>query len=197
MDRKLKNIKFNKKYLVDTVIILVSCGIFAYSYMFLSGSISGYTSTEDNIQSKLEASTQNDAVISSFKKSNVSGINYLDALPTQNTISSWINQEEVVATLAGVTNTVTFTNGELTKDNIVLLTPIAGNTPILNTNIIVRGGYNQILSFVSMLENDYYYTRINSVTLSAAGGQTVSSHTVTASLNVDLFVQDISQNVGQ
>lgn len=197
MEKKLKGIKINKKYVIDTLIVAVSIGIFIYSYMFLGSAVKGYISTENNIQSKIEASSENDSVIQAFKKSDVGQMDYLEALPTQNTITNWIGQEEEIATLAGVSSSISFTNGELTKDNIVLLTPPKGNIPLLNTNIVIRGTYNQILSYITMLDNDYYYTRINSITLAAASGQNVPAHTVTASLNVDLFVQDISQNVGQ
>ncbi len=205
---KVTTKKINKVYILDSSVFLLVLIIFAISITVLGKAVQNYSDTQNNINNTNLTNQINDDVISKFQKIDLTKNNFSDSLPSQITVVNWVEQLETIAGDIGVKETVTFTNAELTKDNILVPAQVSGNTPFLNANLTITGKYNQVLAFIDMLNHSYYYTRIDAVTFSATKSTNGSnatgtiptptptaniSQTVTSTITIDLFVKDLAK----
>jgi hypothetical protein len=214
MFAKLKTLlQKNKYYVIDGTIFLVAVVGFFVCNSVLAQRISHYTQTQTTIASTILTNQTNDQTVQQFNGDHIT----LDSgsLPTEKTLVNWVNQTETMASIAGVTQTLSFSNGELTKGHIIIQQESGTSIPFITTTIGLTGKYDQILAYVYLLEHSYYYTRIDSFNFnvnreastsgsssSTSGSSSSSSSSsssqapidaaapVIASVTVDLFVSD-------
>jgi len=202
-------LKNNKYYIIDGLVFLLVLAAFIGVLLFMNKSISQYTGIKNEINSTKLTYQLNSQTISNYQKSNVGKTNFLDSLPTQDTLVNWISQLEQMASNTGTSETLTFTGGELAKGDIVLPgNSINSQSPTIGADLVIRGTYNTVLDYIYLLEHGYYYTKIDGITFSYISKSSTSSgpaltptpasspnQTVTATLTIEVFVKDATSQV--
>jgi len=157
----------HKSEVITVIIFLFSTGLFLICLSYLHIEIDKYISMQKDISALENTYAANDLISSNIKKTSIDVHAYINTLPTQNTVIKWVEQTENIAKATNVQQTLTFASGQLTKDSI-LIPPQSGATgvPSISGNIVVKGSYNAVLSYIAMLQKDYYYTKIDGMTFS-------------------------------
>jgi len=202
---KLPNV--STKEFAILILFIGTLAISGFMFYELQNTVQTYLKTQDNIASLQGAMTQNAVTVGNFKKESIIQSWLTDSLPTQITLVNWIQQMDTTATNAGVTQSLSFSSGALTKNTIVIPQGTeSGSLPSVGFTVVISGSYDNILSYIALLNHSYYYTKITQINFSANGGSTVSnsggstvtvtpaqsSGAVTATLNGVLYVDNTS-----
>lgn len=192
--KKEKEHKIRQNFLTDTIFFGIALATFMGSIVLLVSSSGQYRQVQENIAGLQQTANINKATIEAFKKSNPDNANIALILPSQNTIVSWIQQTEIIASKAGVSQTLTFTNASITKDSIVV-SGIPSAAPTIQLSNVLKGSYKGILTYITMLQNNYYYTKIDSIAFSATKASG-STSIISANITLELYVQNITYQTG-
>ncbi len=178
---KRKNIK---TYIIFTVFIISIIYLTYFSY-------SKYTkSTKQKVELQntltiLQAKQVQDIQVLKEYNTYFPGISDIqNTIVTNNSLLNWVNQENLVASITGNANTIEFQNATVTQNNI----QINGNTstaPIqdLIVNINLQGNFQQLVNFLAMMENSYYFTNVTSI-----ASQTENSGALNTSITLELHI---------
>jgi hypothetical protein len=175
-----------KEYLIYTVIIIAMIYFLSFSYSKYAVLQKQKHSLKNTII-VLQNKTRQDISMYKEKQTFEKEILYIkNTLPSNSSIIDWVRQENTIANIAGVKNQITFANALLSKNNITIVGSTSKTIPqTLGVSINIQGSFSEILSFIKMMENSYYFTNIESITINTVSGLNY----LNAGISLNLYVQ--------
>ena len=175
-----------KDYLIYTILLIAMIYFLSFSYSKYSVSQNQKQKLKNSIVI-LQNKANQDVSMYKEKQTYQKSIVYIkNTLPTNLSLINWVRQENIMANLAGVRNQITFANALLSPNNITIVGSTTKTVPqILAVTIDLQGSFSNILEFIKMVENSYYFTNIESIAINSQTGVNY----LNASISLNLYVQ--------
>ena len=184
-------IKEYKKY----IIYLIISAIVIYALYF---SYNTYTQTRVNKRalnltlSTVKQKDLEEQTLLSQKQQYSQKVNFLyNTLISQNSISNWVNQENIIANLTGVSAQIAFGSATVSSNSIELgsgtsaTASSAGKT--LSVSLNITGTFQGTTDYIRMLENSYYFSNIIMISMTSQKGGV--RNLVNTSVTLELYLQ--------
>ena len=178
---KRRNIK---TYIIFTIFIIAIMYLTYFSYTKYTKSTKQKVELQNTL-TVLQAKQAQDIQVLNEYDTYAPGIsNIQNTIVTNNTLLNWVNQENLVASITGNANTIEFQDATVTQNNIQI-NGSTSNAPIqdLIVNINLQGNFQQLVNFLAMMENSYYFTNVTSI-----ASQTENSGVINTSITLELHI---------
>jgi uncharacterized membrane protein len=186
--------KVNKEYKKYIIYLLISIVIIYALYLSYNIYIQTRTSKRSlNVTlSTIKQKDLEEQTLLYQKQQYAQKVNFLyNTLISQNSISNWVNQENIIAQITGVSAQIAFGSATVSSQSIELgsgtsATPTsAGKT--LSVSLNITGTFQGTTEYIRMLENSYYFSNIIMINMTSQKGGV--SNLVNTSITLDLYIQ--------
>ncbi len=182
------NILQYKKYLFYLLITAGVLYFFHFSYNLYSSSNTKKTTLQNQVSILQNKNTQDLLMLKNENKYKQK-IQYLyGTLPSNKTILTWAQQEDTMAALSGLKNQLVFQSAIISKSGISVsggIAPVTTGPQPLTVNINLQGPFPNVIEFMSLLENSYFYTDITTFNIV----EQPSTNIINTSITLVLYTQ--------
>jgi hypothetical protein len=187
----MNKIKEYKNYIIYTIltIVIVYCLYFTYNLYYQTRITK---STLNTTLSTLKQKNLEEQTLLYQKQQYTKKVNFLyNTLISQNSITNWVNQENIIANLTGIKAIIAFGSATVYTKSIQIGSGTSSTTSssgkILPVSLNVTGNFAGILNYIRMLENSYYFSNINLINLTSQKGG--AAGLINASITLNLYIQ--------
>ncbi len=182
------NILQYKKYLFYLIVTVGVLYFLQFSYNMYTSSIAQKTTLANQVSTLQNKNTQDLMMLkneTAYKKK----IQYLaGTLPSNNTIITWAQQEDNMAALVGLKNQLVFQSAIISKSGISVsggIAPVTTGPQALTVNINLQGPFPNVIEFMTLLQNSYFYTDITAFSID----EQPATNIINTSITLILYTQ--------
>lgn len=184
-------IKEYRKYIIYLIISAVVIYILYFSYNIYTNTRTAKRTSNVTL-SKIKQKDLEEQTLLSQKQLYSQKVNFLyNTLISQNSISNWVNQENIIANLTGVSAQIAFGSATVSSKSIELgsgasaVPSSAGKT--LSVSLNITGTFIGTTEYIRMLENSYYFSNIIMINMTSQKGGI--QNLVNTSVTLELYLQ--------
>ncbi|MHB8442929.1 MAG: hypothetical protein ACYDAS_00970 [Patescibacteria group bacterium] len=182
------NILQYKKYLFYLLITGGVLYFFNFSYNLYSASNTQKATLQNQVSILQNKNTQ-DLLMLKNETAYKQKIQYLyGTIPSNKTILTWAQQEDTMAMLAGLKNQIVFQSAIISKSGISVsggIAPVTTGPQPLTVNINLQGPFPNVVEFINLLENSYFYTNLTALSIN----EQPSANIINTSITLVLYTQ--------